>query len=196
MQFLQPLADGHGNTDRSGPFSGGLCGRRRALNLDFGTLQLGSGTQDLQFQIENLPSAYRAGLALESVMAPSDPGGLFSTDATPFAELPAGQTSGSWSCSSVRRNSDFSGEVQLDLSDEQDLSGWAGGQTLTLNVTAEVVPEPSARAVARGRGGHCARRAWSAKKKNRERKMNWHFLYCHLPFSLRIMFLSEQSPSD
>ncbi len=30
------------------------------LNLNFGTLQLGSGTQDRQFQIENLPATYRA----------------------------------------------------------------------------------------------------------------------------------------
>ena len=43
------------------------------LTLNFGTLQLGSGTRDLQYQIENLPAAYRAGLALESVMALSDP---------------------------------------------------------------------------------------------------------------------------
>ena len=37
------------------------------VNLNFGTLQAGSGTQALQFQIENLPAAYRAGLALDSV---------------------------------------------------------------------------------------------------------------------------------
>lgn len=38
---------------------------------------------------------------------------------------------------------EFSGEYEFNLSDEQDLSGWAGQQTLTLNVTADVVPEPS-----------------------------------------------------
>ena len=41
----------------------------------------------------------------------------------------------------------FSGQYQFNLSDEQDLSGWAGQQTLMLNVTAEVVPEPSALAI-------------------------------------------------
>ena len=38
---------------------------------------------------------------------------------------------------------DFSGQYQFNLSDEQDLSGWAGQQTQTLNVTANFVPEPS-----------------------------------------------------
>ena len=37
----------------------------------------------------------------------------------------------------------FSGEYQFNLSDEQDLSGHAGQQTLTLDVSAEVVPEPN-----------------------------------------------------
>ena len=119
------------------------------LNLNFGTLQLGSGTRDLQFQIENLPAAYRAGLALESVMALSDPGGVFSTDAAPFADLACRPDERAHSiCSSIRRKlGNFSGQYQFNLSDEQDLSGWAGGQTLTLNVTADVVPEPSALAL-------------------------------------------------
>ena len=37
---------------------------------------------------------------------------------------------------------EFSGQYQFNLSDEQDLSGHAGEQTLTLDVTANVVPEP------------------------------------------------------
>ncbi len=114
------------------------------LDLNFGTVQLGSGTQDRQFQIENLPATYRAGLALESVMALSDPSDVFSTDAMPFADLLAGQTSGLMDLSfSPSQLGNFSGQYRLNFSDEQDLSGWAGGQTLTLNVTAEVVPEPS-----------------------------------------------------
>ena len=136
-----------------------FAGGGGTLNLNFGTLQLGSGTQDLQFQIQNLPAAYRAGLALESVMAISDPDGVFSTDATPFADLPAGQTSGLIDLFfSPSQLGNFSGQYQFNLSDEQDLSGWAGQQPLTLNVTAEVVPEPSALA-RRPRGPHLARRA-------------------------------------
>ena len=119
------------------------------LTLSFGTLQVGSGTKDLQYEIENLPAAYRAGLALESVMAFSDPGGVFSTDAMPFADLPEGATSGEFDLFvNTSQLGNFSGQYQFDLSDEQDLSGWAGQQTLTLNVTAEVVPEPSTLALA------------------------------------------------
>ena len=121
-----------------------FAGGGGTLNLTFGVLHLGSGTQDRKYQIENLPAAYRAGLALESVMALSDPSDVFSTDAMPFSDLPAGQTSGLMDLFfSPSQVGNFSGQYQLNLSDEQDLSGWAGGQTLTLNVTAEVVPEPS-----------------------------------------------------
>ena len=61
------------------------------LNLSFGTVE--HGTQALQFQIENLPAAYRACLDLDSVMVLSDPLGIFSTDAMPFTDLAAGTTS-------------------------------------------------------------------------------------------------------
>ena len=114
------------------------------LSLDFGTVQLGSGTKDIQFQIENLPAAYRAGLDLESVTPISDPLGIFSTDAGTFTDLAPGQTSGVMDLFlSTSQIGNFSGAYQLSLSDETDLSGWAGGRTLTLNVTADVVPEPS-----------------------------------------------------
>ena len=75
------------------------------LTLSFGTMHIGSGTQDLQYQIENLPAAYRAGLALESVMAFSDPGGVFSTDAAPSPTCLPARRAGSSICSSIRRNS-------------------------------------------------------------------------------------------
>ncbi len=121
-----------------------FAGGGGTLNLNFGTLQVGSRTKDLQYQVENLPAAYRAGLALESVMALSDPDGVFSTDATPFANLAPGTASNQFDLFlNTSQLGNFSGSYQFNLSDEQDLSGWAGGQTLTLNVTAEVVPEPS-----------------------------------------------------
>ena len=114
------------------------------LNLNFGTLQVGSGTQSLQFQIENLPAAYRAALDLDSVMVLSDPKGVFSTDATTFTHLAPGATSGLDDLFlNTSQVGEFSGQYQFNLSDEKDLSGHAGQQTLTLNVTAEVVPEPS-----------------------------------------------------
>ena len=115
------------------------------LNLNFGTLQQGSGTQSLQFQIENLPAVYRAGLDLDSVMVLSDPGGVFSTDTVSFSDLPAGKTSNEFNLFlNTSQIGQFSGVYQFNLSDEQDLSGHAGAQTLTLNVTANVTPEPSA----------------------------------------------------
>ena len=114
------------------------------LNLNFGTLQLGSGTQSLQFQIQNLPAAFRAGLALESVTALSDPGGIFSTDAMPFTDLAPAESSEFNLFLNTSQVGQFSGQYQFNLSDEQDLSAWTSGQTLTLNVTADVVPEPAA----------------------------------------------------
>jgi hypothetical protein len=121
------------------------------LNLNFGTLQQSSGTQELQYQIENLPAAYRAGLALESATALSDPGGIFSTDAMPFSDLAPGSMSNLMDLFvNTSQLGNFSGQYQFSLSDEQDLSGWAGGQVLTLNVTADVVPEPSTLALLGG----------------------------------------------
>ncbi len=122
----------------------GFANGSGTLNLNFGTLQVGSGTQGLQFQIENLPAAYRAGLDLNSVLVLSDSNGVFSTDAAPFTDLAAGTMSNSFNVFlDTSQVGEFSGEYEFNLSDEQDLSGWAGQQTLTLNVTADVVPEPS-----------------------------------------------------
>ncbi len=189
-----------------------FAGGGGTLNLNFGTLQVGSGTQDRQFQIENLPSAYRVGLALESVMALSDPDGLFSTDATPFPDLPAGQTSGLMDLFfTPSQLGNFSGQYQFNLSDEQDLSGWTGGQTLTLNVTAGVVPKPSALALL-GVAGVIVLVVHGWQKKIREgkigeRQMNGIFLsaiFLSLPHYLPvpqypwllIACQGEQSPPD
>ena len=114
------------------------------LDLNFGTLQQGSGTQSLPFQIENLFATYRAGLDLDSVMVLSDPDEAFSTDATTFTDLAPGSVSGLLHILlDTSQEGQFSGQYQFSLSDEKDLSGHAGQQTLTLNVTADVVPEPS-----------------------------------------------------
>ncbi len=119
------------------------------LTLTFGNVQQSSGTQSLQFQIENLPAAYRAGLALNSLTTISDPLGVFSTDATTFTDLASGAESGTFDLFlNTSKPGEFSGEYRFNLSDEQDISGWAGQQTLTLDVTANVVPEPSALALA------------------------------------------------
>ena len=113
------------------------------LNLSFGTVHRGSGTQSLQYQIENLSAAYRAGLDLDSVTKVSDPAAVFSTDAASFADIVPGYTSNPFDLFlNTSQTGQFSGIFQFNLSDEKDLIGHAGQQTLTLDVTADVVPEP------------------------------------------------------
>ena len=137
------------------------------LNLNFGTLQVGSGTQSIQFQIENLPAAHRAALDLDSVMVLSDPNGVFSTDATTFTHLAPGATSGLDDLFlNTSQEGEFSGKYQFNLSDEQDLSGHAGQQTLTLNVTAEVVPEPSTLALLAAGALGLVGYAWRRRRRN------------------------------
>jgi len=111
------------------------------LNLSFGTVQ--HGAHAVQFQIQNPPAAYRAALDLDSVTELSDPSGLFSTDAMLFSDLAPGTVSGSFDLllNDTSQDGQFSGEYEFNLSDEKDLSGHAGGQTLTLYATATVVPE-------------------------------------------------------
>ena len=114
------------------------------LSLDFGTLQVGSGTHSLQFQITNLSAQYRAGLDLDSIVEVSDTGGVFSTNAAAFSNLAPNMISSFFDVfleSSTTGH--FDGQYRFDLSDQKDLNGHAGTQVLTLNVTANVVPEPS-----------------------------------------------------
>ena len=144
------------------------------LDLDFGTLQRGSGTQALQFQIQNLPAAYRAGLDLLSITPLSDPLGVFSTDASPFTDLAPGAMSPVFDVIvNTSQTGEFSGVYQFNLSDEQDLSGWGGQQTLTLDVTAEVVPEPATLVLlgvgALGLLGFCGQRP-----RRPPRRLVWH----------------------
>ena len=113
------------------------------LNLSFGTVHYGMSS--LQYRIENLHETFRAALDLDSVLTLSNLAGVFSTDAMPFTDLPAGELSNEFDLllnASASQLGDFSGQYQFNLSDEKDLSGHAGQQTLTLNVTATVVPEP------------------------------------------------------
>jgi hypothetical protein len=149
------------------------------LNLNFGTLPLGSGTQALQFQIENLPAAFRAGLDLDSVTILSDPDGVFSTDAVPFTDLGPGTMSNDFNLFlNTSQLGQFSGEYQFNLSDEKDLGGHAGAQTLTLNVTANVVPEPSTLVLLGAGALGLAAYAW--RKRKRSRALRLGVLYCCL----------------
>ena len=137
------------------------------LTLNFGTLQVGSGTQSLQFQIENLPAQFRAGLDLDSVTVLSDLDGVFSTDATSFTDLAPGSMSNELNVFlKPSQIGEFSGEYQFNLSDETDLSGHGGAQTLTLNVTADVVPEPSTLALLGVGAIGLLRYGWRRRKPN------------------------------
>jgi hypothetical protein len=62
----------------------------------------------------------------------------------PFSDLASGATSGLFDLFlDTSQIGEFSSQYQFNLSDEKDLSGHAGAQTLTLNVIANVVPEPA-----------------------------------------------------
>ena len=63
------------------------------LNLDFGTILVGSGTHSLHYRIQNLPGQYRAGLDMDDITEVSDPAGIFSTNAAGFANLRPGLAS-------------------------------------------------------------------------------------------------------
>jgi hypothetical protein len=115
------------------------------LNLDFGTLDFGSGTHSMSYRIQNLTAAFRAGLDLDTITETSDPDGVFSTNAATFSNLANGGFS---SFFDVLVETNLMGmhtaQYTFVLSDQNGLSGSIGGQTLTLNVSALIVPEPDA----------------------------------------------------
>jgi len=110
--------------------------------LDFGTVAQNSA-QSLPFSIQNLvaTAGFTAGLDLDSILE-ADPDNVFSSNVATFANLAAG-SSNAYSVSLDTTNvGTFGGSYVLSLSD-QDLPGATGGQTLTINVIGEVVPEPA-----------------------------------------------------
>jgi hypothetical protein len=110
--------------------------------IDFGTVEQNS-TQLLPFSILFLlaSAGFTAGVDLDSFLE-TDPDGVLSTNLATFANLAAG-ASNNYSVSLDTTNpGTFGGSYVLSLSD-QDLPGATGGQTLTINVIGEVVPEPA-----------------------------------------------------
>jgi hypothetical protein len=127
------------------------------LDLDFGTLTANSGIFDLQYQIENVVAAFRAALDLDTINEASDPSAAYSTNATTFTDLAAGGVSSFFDVffdTTGLTPGTHTAQYTFALSDEDGLSGSLGGQTLTLNVTAEIevaavpTPEPSAMVLA------------------------------------------------
>lgn len=115
----------------------------QVLDLDFGDIQLGSGLKSLEYQFKNLPAEFRAGLDLDGITEVADSGGVFNTDPFEFENLSSGKLSSLYNLFlDPTKLGEFSGQYRFDLSDQKDLNGHAGAQTLILNVTANVVPEP------------------------------------------------------
>lgn len=114
------------------------------LNLDFGALQIGTGIHSLQYRLQNLPSSYRAGLDLDSVVEHLDLADKFSTAPALFSNLPSGGISSFFDVFlDTSTSGTFSAQYIFNLSDQDGLSGSTGGQVLTLNIAGNVVPEPS-----------------------------------------------------
>lgn len=115
------------------------------LDINFGSVLLGSGTVAQGFQIANLAGLFRAGLDLDSFLESNDPANRFSTDLSLFSDLLAGGQSPLWSLSfDTDQLGLFSANYQLNLSDDNGVVGGTGGQVLALNVMGTVVvPEPA-----------------------------------------------------
>ena len=119
-------------------------GSGNTLNLDFGILQKGTGSHSLQYRLTNLLADYRVKLDLDSFGEVLDPSGVFSSSGATFKNLTAGDVSSFFDVSMATTTlGTFHAKYQFLLSDQDGLSGSAGGQILTLNVSGQVVPEPA-----------------------------------------------------
>jgi len=107
-------------------------------DIDFGTVKPGDSVPGEPFAIWNLAEAkWSMNLDLVSIVGSGDTG-LLTADLSPFTELAAGQSNSftAWIDTSVP--GDFAASYVLNLSDRLGTD-----QTLTLNLRASVVPEPS-----------------------------------------------------
>ena len=119
-----------------------FVGGNTTLELDFGNVLLGS-SPSLGSGIHNKAGEFRAGLELDTIDE-LDPDGKFSTDASPFFNLAAGSESFFDVFVDTSMPGSFIAQYSFGLSDFDGIHGSIAGQTLTLNVLANVViPEPS-----------------------------------------------------
>lgn len=121
----------------NGSFDGAID--QNALNLDFGTVNAGTGLHNLGFTIYNLEAtpAFTAALDLDSIGGTGDVG-VLTTDAAPLSNLPTGtgQTFTVWLDSAVVGS--YSATYTISGSD-QDLSGAQPTADLVLTLVGEVV---------------------------------------------------------
>jgi hypothetical protein len=117
---------------------------KKTLLIDFGPLNK-NGSASQHFNITNLDvgSGYTAALNLLGAVETSDPGGKFSLNPSiSFSNLAGGQTSSFFDVFfDLSTEGTFTGSYTLNLSDE-NLPG-AQNQTMTVNVTGTVIPEPA-----------------------------------------------------
>jgi hypothetical protein len=124
-----------------------LAGDINSLNIDLGTVFLGSSMPSFQFDIANLANTlgFTADLELDSIFASGDSAVLM-TDLTTFAgvsALEAGLSNIYTATMSTANIGSFSATYTLGFSDE-DLAGAIGLGDLTLNLFGSVViPEPT-----------------------------------------------------
>ena len=121
--------------------------------LDFGTVLLNS-SQSLPFSISNLvaTAGYTAALDLDSFGESGDTFNKFASTLATFSNLAAGGSQGYSVSLDTTTQGTFTASYSLNLSDE-NIAGATGGQTLTINVTGNVVPEPTSLAVLAGVAG-------------------------------------------
>lgn len=116
----------------------------RTLDIDFGTVLLGAGSIQHDFQLSNLDGLYRAGLDFNGFTESGDVASRFSTDLTLFAGLAADSQSNLFhALFAVDQVGSFSATYFLNVSDAAGIYGGTGDM-LTLNLMGTVaVPEPA-----------------------------------------------------
>ena len=109
------------------------------LSLNFGTVALHS-SQSLTYAIQNIAGT-RIGLDLNTIAEASDPNGKFSTDAATFTDLAAGSSDTFHVNLDTTTAGTFNAQYTFGLADHYGSD--VNSQTLTLNVTGQIVPEPA-----------------------------------------------------
>ena len=116
----------------------------QTLDIDFGTILLGAGTIQQDFQIANLDGLYRAALDLNGFTENGDGASRFSTDLGLFTDLAAGSQSSLFQALfAIDQVGTFSATYFLSVADATGIYGGTS-DVLTLNLTGTVaVPEPA-----------------------------------------------------
>ncbi len=114
------------------------------LTIDFGTLSMGGGQVQQDFQIANLAGLYRAGLDVNGAIESGDVDNRFSLDLLPVSNLAAGAVSGVFHAAlALDQPGSFLATYLINVSDYAGIFGGTA-DTLTLNVVGNVaVPEPA-----------------------------------------------------